>query len=73
MPASAPRLGLVGIFISTFFALVGYFMLVPFLLLRLKSADVSTAVAGAFAAMAWFGVFRDDTVRVGSDPQTRPA
>ena len=57
MPASAPRLGLVGIFISTFFALVGYFMLVPFLLLRLKSADVSTAVAGAFAAMAWFGVF----------------
>lgn len=52
-----PGLGLFAIFVSTFFALVGYFMLVPFLLLRLKAADVPTAVAGAFAAMAWFGVF----------------
>ncbi len=57
MPSTSPRLGLVAIFASTFFALVGYFMLVPFLLLRLKSAEVSTAVAGLFAATAWLGVF----------------
>lgn len=57
MPPTSPRLGLVAIFASTFFALVGYFMLVPFLLLRLKSAEVSTAVAGLFAATAWLGVF----------------
>lgn len=57
MPHTAPRLGLFAIFASTFFALVGYFMLVPFLLLRLKSAEVSTAVAGLFAATVWLGVF----------------
>lgn len=57
MHGTAPRLGLFAIFVSTFFALVGYFMLAPLLLLRLKSAEVSTAVAGAFAAMPWLGVF----------------
>jgi len=49
--------GLWAIFGSTFFELVGYFMLLPLLLLRLKGADVSTTVAGLFAASGWVGVF----------------
>ena len=49
--------GLISIFASTFFELVGYFMLLPLLLLRLKGGDVSTAVAGLFAATGWLGVF----------------
>ncbi|MEY3445829.1 MAG: hypothetical protein RIR45_584 [Pseudomonadota bacterium] len=51
------RLGLVSIFGSTFFELVGHFMLMPLLLLRLKGADVSTTVAGLFAATGWLGIF----------------
>ncbi|MCY7305150.1 MAG: MFS transporter, partial [Rhodoferax sp.] len=51
------RLGLVAIFCSTFLELVGYFMLLPLLLLRLKDADVSTSVAGLFAATGWAGIF----------------
>jgi MFS family permease len=47
----------VSIFGSTFFELVGYFMLLPLLLLRLKGMDVSTTVAGLFAATGWLGVF----------------
>ena len=56
LPAHA-RLGLVSIFGSTFFELVGYFMLTPWLILRLKSADVPTALAGLFAASGWLGIF----------------
>ena len=41
------RLGLLSIFGSTFLELIGYFMLSPLLLLRLKGADVSTTVAAA--------------------------
>jgi len=51
------RLGLISVFGSTFFQLVGYFMLLPLLLLRLKGAEVSTTVAGLFAATGWLGVF----------------
>jgi MFS family permease len=51
------RLGLVAIFGSTFFELVGYFMLTPLLLLRLKGGGESTALAGLFAASGWLGVF----------------
>ena len=51
------RLGLFAIFASTFLELVGYFMLMPLLLLRLKGADVSTSVAGLFAATGWAGIF----------------
>jgi MFS family permease len=60
LPAAPPphaRLGLWAIFGSTFFELVGYFMLLPLLLLRLKGADVSTTLAGLFAASGWVGVF----------------
>ncbi len=57
MSSSKAQLGLFSIFASTFFELVGYFMLLPLLLLRLKGADVSTAVAGLFAATGWAGVF----------------
>ena len=51
------RLGLVSIFGSTFFELLGYFMLLPLLLLKLKGSEVSTAMAGLFAATGWLGVF----------------
>ena len=56
-PHSGARLGLISVFGSTFFQLVGYFMLLPLLLLRLKGAEVSTTVAGLFAATGWLGVF----------------
>ena len=58
--ASAPtggRLGLAAIFGSTFFGLVGYFILSPLLLLRLKGADVSSTLAGLFVATGWLGIF----------------
>ncbi|QHE84117.1 MFS transporter [Hydrogenophaga sp. BPS33] len=55
--ASEARLGLVAIFGSTFFELVGYFMLTPLLLLRLKAGGESTALAGVFAASGWLGIF----------------
>jgi len=48
---------LFSIFGSTFLELIGYFMLLPLLLLRLKGADVSTTVAGLFAACGWAGIF----------------
>lgn len=51
------QLGLFSIFGSTFLELIGYFMLLPLLLLRLKGADVSTTVAGLFAACGWAGIF----------------
>lgn len=54
-PAHA-RLGLTAVFGATFFELVGYFMLTPMLLLRLKDGGVSTALAGVFAASGWLGI-----------------
>ena len=57
MPVHAARLGLFAIFASTFLELVGYFMLLPLLLLRMKGADISTSVAGLFAATGWAGIF----------------
>ena len=56
VPARAP-LGLFAIFGSTFFQLVGYFMLMPLLLLRLKGDGVSTTLAGVFVSTGWLGVF----------------
>lgn len=59
-PAAAPALarrGLWAIFIATFCELVGYFMLMPWLLLQLKDGGESTALAGLFAASGWVGVF----------------
>jgi MFS family permease len=50
-------LGLTAIFTSTFLELVSHFMLMPLLLLRMKGADVSTTVAGLFAATGWLGIF----------------
>jgi len=57
MNGATARLGLFAVFVSTFFELVGYFMLLPLLLLRLKGTDVSTTVAGLFAATGWAGIF----------------
>src|SRR5450830_1305204 len=51
------RVGLLAVFGSTFFQLCGIFMLSPLLLLMLKGAQVSTTVAGLFAATTWLGVF----------------
>lgn len=56
-PAALARRGLWAIFGATFFELVGYFMLMPLLLLRLKDGGVSTSMAGLFAAVGWVGVF----------------
>lgn len=56
-PPPQARLGLLAIFGSTFLELVGYFMLTPLLILRLKDDGVSTAMAGVFAATGWLGVF----------------
>ena len=56
-PLPHARLGLAAIFGSTFLELIGYFMLLPLLLLRLKVADVSSTVAGLFAACGWAGIF----------------
>jgi len=56
VPAGA-RLGLAAVFGSTFFGLVGYFILSPLLLLRLKGAEVSTTLAGLFVATGWLGIF----------------
>jgi MFS family permease len=55
-PPAHARLGLVAIFGATFFELVGYFMLTPLLLLRLKDGGESTALAGVFAASGWLGI-----------------
>lgn len=60
--ASGPRVhraqqGLLSVFGSTLFQLSGIFMLSPLLLLLLKQAEVSTTVAGLFAATTWLGIF----------------
>ncbi len=55
--AHGSRVGLLAVFGSTFFELCGIFMLSPLLLLMLKDAQVSTTVAGLFAATTWLGVF----------------
>jgi MFS family permease len=49
--------GLFSVFASTLFQLSGIFMLSPMLLILLKTADVSTTVAGLFAATTWLGIF----------------
>jgi predicted MFS family arabinose efflux permease len=50
------KVGLLSIFGSTLFQLSGVFMLSPLMLLILKNADVSTTIAGLFAATTWLGV-----------------
>lgn len=57
VPPERARMGLWAIFGSTFFELVGYFMLTPFLILRLKGEGVSTLVVGLFVAVGWVGIF----------------
>jgi MFS family permease len=56
-PVPGAKLGLLAIFGSTFFELIAHFMLMPLLLLRMKGADVSSTVAGLFAATGWLGIF----------------
>ena len=56
-PAKSAQRGLLSVFGSTLFQLSGIFMLSPLLLLMLKKAEVSTTVAGLFAATTWLGVF----------------
>ena len=54
---SQARLGLAAIFASTLFEMSGIMMLAPLLILLLKQAEVSTTVAGLFAAVTWLGIF----------------
>jgi len=54
--ATGSKIGLVSVFGSTFFQLSGIFMLSPLMLLLLKQAEVSTTLAGLFAATTWLGV-----------------
>lgn len=49
--------GLIAVFGSTLFQLVGIFMLSPLLLLMLNQAGVSNTVAGLFAGTTWLGIF----------------
>jgi len=55
--AAGSKIGLLSVFGSTFFQLSGVFMLSPLMLLMLKKAEVSTTVAGLFAASTWLGIF----------------
>lgn len=48
--------GLVAVFSSTFFELAGYFMLLPWLLMRIESHSDSMISAGMFAATTWLGI-----------------
>ena len=59
MTSSHPQAqrGLFSVFASTLFQLSGIFMLSPMLLILLKRAEVSTTVAGLFAATTWLGIF----------------
>jgi MFS family permease len=54
---SQARWGLAAIFASTLFEMSGIMMLAPLLILLLKQADMSTTVAGLFAAVSWLGIF----------------
>ena len=56
LPAPLASRGLVTIFGSTFFELIGTFMLTPWLVLRLEEHGVAPAVIGLFAASAWIGI-----------------
>lgn len=55
--AAGSKIGLLSVFGSTFFQLSGVFMLSPLMLLMLKKAEVSTTLAGLFAATTWLGIF----------------
>lgn len=56
-PAQGSPVGLLAVFGSTLFQLSGIFMLSPLMLLMLKNVQVSTTVAGLFAATTWLGIF----------------
>lgn len=49
--------GMLSVFGSTLFQLSGVFMLSPLMLVLLKEREVSTTVAGLFAATTWLGIF----------------
>lgn len=55
--AAGSKIGLLSVFGSTFFQLSGAFMLSPLMLLMLKKAQVSSTIAGLFAATTWLGIF----------------
>ncbi len=57
VPETSAQRGLLSVFGSTLFQLSGIFMLSPLLLLMLKKAEVSTTLAGLFAATTWLGIF----------------
>ena len=54
---AASARGLVAAFGSTFFELVGFFMLMPLLQLTLATRGISASGIGMFTALEWAGVF----------------
>lgn len=48
--------GLVAAFVSTFFDLVGYFMLAPLLVLTLTERGIGAGMVGVFSAFGWLGI-----------------
>ncbi len=56
-PHTSARAGLMAVFGSTLFQLSGIFMLSPLMLVLLKEREVSTTLAGLFAATSWLGIF----------------
>lgn len=55
--AAGSPVGLLSVFGSTLFQLSGVFMLSPLMLVLLKEREVSTTMAGLFAATTWLGIF----------------
>lgn len=55
--AAGSPMGLLAVFGSTLFQLSGVFMLSPLMLVLLKEREVSTTMAGLFAATSWLGIF----------------
>jgi hypothetical protein len=70
---TARAAGAVAIFGSTFFELVGYFMLTPWLLLRLKDDGRVDRAGRLFAASGWVGIFLMTPFRLGHHAAAGPA
>ena len=54
---NASRRGLAVIFLSSFLALSGAFMLLPLNILRLTQSPDAPLLAGLFGATSWLGIF----------------
>lgn len=57
LPAASRHRVVALIFVSTFVNLVGFFMLLPLLVVRLSERGLQPAVVGLFSATMWLGIF----------------